>query len=153
MRLCEAFLKVQRLEEEKVLLRKEAQQYINYWEARFTHVSGVLTQVLDGDDLQQVFAPTCQDGRYFSSNAFAVGSPVVLEALRDGVSTLLLGVRVEITDRLSHARKVLGAMIGGVTVDVNFQGVQSRGDSSDDDDGYSEVFDMGSDMSWDGDEA
>lgn len=153
MRICEAFLKVQRLEEEKVLLRKEAQQYINYWEVRFAHISGVLTQVLDGDDLQQVFAPACQDGRYFSRAALAVGSPVILEALRDGVSTLLLRVQIEIADRLSHAHKVLGAMINGVSTAVSFEHVQSRGGSSDEDDGKSEVFDMGSEMSWDGDEA
>ena len=111
IRLCEAYLKVQRLQEEVVLLRKEARQYLQYCESSSAHLDRLVSRVLAGEDLTEIFLPTVEAGRYFSGDALSFESPTMAEALCSGVASLLLKAQTEVRDLLVHAQSLFGGWI------------------------------------------
>ncbi|CAL8465794.1 g5330 [Coccomyxa elongata] len=109
MRLCEAFLKVQRLEEEMVLLSKESHQFLLFCEALFAQQCEAMLDVKCDRSLVETFAPEARSGRYFSEDAFTAETSSQDERLRSGVFAVVARAQAEVETLLKKARKVLGA--------------------------------------------
>ena len=116
MRLCEAFLKVQRLEEEMVLLSKESHQFLLLCEALSAQQCEAMLDVKYDRSLVEIFAPEARSGRYFSEDAFTAETSSQDDRLRSGVFAVVARAQAEVETLLKKARKVLGAAAVPITM-------------------------------------
>ena len=109
IQLCEAYHKVRRLGEERLLLTKELTQYVRYCEERIHGLCNTLSAVQSGQrPLAEVLgaADVQSEHRYFCASAFevATGSPV-LARIPQAVCALLRAGIAEYNTLLSLARQ------------------------------------------------
>lgn len=146
MRLCEAHLKVLRLQEEECLLCREARQYIQYCEENAAALAKLVSGVRAGHDLVELFLPQEPTGRYFSGDAFVAESADLQAKVYSGVACLLLRAEAEVGDLLAHARTLLAGMIGGSVAQIGDGQEEVDGDLPDQNDEYSSSSSLDTDL-------